>query len=362
MENCTANQSFTSLEPVFTTLQADEAEIVSVEHPQYDVQLYLSLFIAGFGIIDNVLVAVVLSSSSFLRGKIVNMFIINQSLVDFVTSSVVVAETLTNLLLRSHRKIHGIKGDILCLLWYTGIFRWGMFNVSSFNLAGLTIDRYVKIVCPMWYKKHCRKRHSVIAMVMAWVIGLGLKSLVKIPTSYVDHNDECHVTKRWPSPHLKDAVVIISLFIEYFIPLLILISCYLCIVFVLRKQLKPANDSRMGATPGREVLFSKALKNTMTTLVLVALFYVICLTSNHVYLAINYFGYKVNWLSLGPRISKNLVNFNLCVNPIIYGFTYKPFQHRMKSFFTRDGNTTFDTGSLSTSGNASVGSSATTVN
>ncbi len=349
MENSTINQSQSSAN--FTSPPTDVESV--------DVQLHLSICIGGFGAVDNSIVILVLGSSPFLRGKIVNMFIINQSLIDLANSVIIMAHTMT-FILDPHMKFYGIMGYMKCILWYNGLFKWGLFTASTFNLVGLTIDRYVKIVHPLYYKKHCLKSHSMVAMSCAWVIGVGLKMVVKIPTSYVDDNHDCKPDKQWPSDQFRDIVAIITLCIEYFIPLLILISCYLCIVLALRKQLNPNVNMGLGASSGREMFFTKALNNTMTTLVLVAFFYVVCWTTNKVYLAMYYFGYKVKWLNLGPKISKNLVYFNLCVNPIIYGFTYKPFQERMMSFFNRNGGIPSVTSDITSSGNITTLSTSTT--
>ncbi len=322
MENSTVNQSQSALND--TTLPIDESTT--------DVHFYLSLCIGGFGAVDNLLVILVLSSSPLLRGKIVNMFIINQSLIDLASSIVMMANTMTTFL-EPYKKFYGILGYMRCILWHNSLFMWGLFSASTFNLVGLTIDRYVKIVHPMWYKKHCLKRHSVIAMSCAWGISIGLKMVVKIPTSYVDDNHDCNSDKQWPSAQFRQGVAIILFCVEYFIPFLIILSCYVRIVLALCRHLKPAANMSMGASDGREMFFTKALKNTLTTLALVASFYVVCWTTNEIYLVMYYFGYQVQWFSLGPKLSMSMVYFNLCVNPIIYGFTYKPFQERMKSFF-----------------------------
>ena len=138
------------------------------------------------------------------------------------------------------------------------------------------------------------------------------------------------------------------MFIEFFILLFVLLVCYGKIVWVLTRRIntdlmknkslvnnsqnirvKPASEL---AGPGRDK-FQLARKNTIKTLFIVGLFFVICWSRNQIIYFMYSCGYNVNFNSAYVMFTVFMVFLNCTVNPFVYLIKYRDFQEAWKQFF-----------------------------
>ena len=81
----------------------------------------------------------------------------------------------------------------------------------------------------------------------------------------------CLLYEFWLSPQLKSGFGLFGVFMEFLLPLMILVFCYGRILWVLRRRM----DSTLGREGGKDpsaATFQKAQKNVVKTLLLVVLF------------------------------------------------------------------------------------------
>ena len=89
----------------------------------------------------------------------------------------------------------------------------------------------------------------------------------------------------------KKAYGVFVFCITFLVPLIILIFCYVKIVWILTRRI----DSNLSGVKNDK--FELARTNTIKTLLIVALCFVICWSSNQIYYLMYNLGFNVNWNS-----------------------------------------------------------------
>ena len=81
--------------------------------------------------------------------------------------------------------LRGVLGYWLCMILLSECPMWSCINGSIVNLAAVTVDRYLKIVHPIWSRKWLRPAVIRSAMAFAWIFGLVYNVIVVFNTSVV---------------------------------------------------------------------------------------------------------------------------------------------------------------------------------
>ncbi|XP_038073524.1 cholecystokinin receptor type A-like [Patiria miniata] len=311
--------------------------------------------IIGFlGVTGNGLVLLV-----FFRGKssrnLINLFIINQSMIDFTSS-------LVFLLIHLGPKFELEPGNtghlILCKIWVSEYVMWALFISSSINLICITLERYVATLKPAWYRKKVAAVKRRIVPVAAAVWGLGF--LIDAFWAYVQHvlpGNLCvpiYKSKVWQG---VGGVLIFC--VTYLIPLTCMAFCYSQIIRKLHQQAAKvqsqspartlsrvvnANEQASGTgTNGnllvgsrktaRSTVKSQAMKNVIKTMMIVSATYAISWAP----IAFNYVIYNLggplDFTSTWYEVTKIFAYANMCGNPFIYAMQYRQFQVGLKRMF-----------------------------
>ena len=106
------------------------------EEPAHRIAFYV--VIGTIGIIGNGMVISVLGSSKTLRNKIVNIFLISQSCLDFICSALTLATSANRIDTGNH---FGLKGKLECILWEPKTVLWAFLLSSTYNLVVMSIER-----------------------------------------------------------------------------------------------------------------------------------------------------------------------------------------------------------------------------
>ena len=155
----------------------------------------------------------------------------------------------------------------------------------------------------------------------------------------------------WPNDTVKTVFGFCLIIIQFFIPLIVLIVCYSKIVWVLTRRIntdlmkshcdvnKTVSNSvgnakivTQIADPGKDK-FQLARRNTIKTLLIVGLCFIICWSQNQVrYLMFNC-GYNINFNSTYHQFTILMMFLNCTVNPFIYLIKYRDYKEALKTFF-----------------------------
>ena len=132
--------------------------------------------------------------------------------------------------------------------------------------------------------------------------------------------------------------------IQFFIPVLVLIICYGKIVWVLTRRINTdlmkdktamdnsdrGKDTDTRSTKGK---FQLARKNTIKTVLIIGLCFIICWSQNQVIYFMYNCGYDLKFNSTYFNFTILMVFVNCTVNPFIYLITYKDYQEALKILF-----------------------------
>ena len=128
------------------------------------------------------------------------------------------------------------------------------------------------------------------------------------------------------SPLLKKVFGVVLFFLKVLLPLIILIFCYGKIVWILSRRL----DFNTNSGNLHSDKFQLAKTNTIKTMFLVALFFIIYLSNDEIYFLMTNLGFKAGWNSLYYKFTMVMTFFNCTVNPFIYLFKYQDFHKALK--------------------------------
>ena len=141
---------------------------------------------------------------------------------------------------------------------------------------------------------------------------------------------QCFLYTFWPSATFNRIFGVIVLFVEIFIPLIIMIFCYGRIIWTLTRRLDSDLDNK--GTPTNDT-FQIARSNMIKTFLLVAICFVICWSSNGVFYLMYNLGCDTDFNTTFYKVSVILAFCNCTVNPFIYLLKYRDYQIALKLCF-----------------------------
>lgn len=300
------------------------------------VDILMMITIGCLGVLGNGFVLFVMFSSKRLRQRLANILLINQSMIDFTSSLLLIGDATTKFVAGYEVGMKGLAGDVYCRLWLNSILLWGMLVSSTYNLIAITIERYMMVVHPVVHKTSFNRRRIMYVAGAIWFVGLAY--IVPTANSLVI-DGVCFLYNDFSDPVWQKAYGFLTVTVSYFIPMLVHPILYTHMVVVLRKRsIKMAQrlhlDSNIGkAAEQPEHKMSRAQKNLLKTAAIVTIAFFLCWTWNElVYFFLN-LGLNVDAAFYSFTIA--VANFNSCINPFIYIFKYEEFRKTVHGLLTR---------------------------
>ncbi|XP_038050823.1 galanin receptor type 2-like [Patiria miniata] len=293
-------------------------------------------FVGLVGICGNGLVCVVIAKVRFMH-TLTNAFIFNQALIDLLGSLLVL---LSSLLPIPDPIPPGASGVLLCKLWVSNFFIWGLFIASTFNLAAVTLERYLAIVFPFRYQLLATRKKAIAVILGVWISAFLFNSYGQF--IYYYEAGQCK-SKLVAHPQALGVAVFV---VTYFIPVIIMLIAYVHIAVILKKgagRIQPgpeaAGPSTGQAPEGQGESLMRARRNTFKTLIIVCVAFTVCWTPNEVIFFLFNLGVAVDFTSVVYIVSVAFVASNSCLNPFIYAIKYKQFRKALRTLFGRSGET-----------------------
>ena len=148
--------------------------------------------------------------------------------------------------------------------------------------------------------------------------------------------DVCSHNVIWPSRLFGSIFGVFLICVQFIGPLVILIYCYGRIVWILTRKIDSNLDNKeRNATSTESVLskrFSAARNNTIKTVLLVGICFIVCWVNDEVYYLLHNLGYKADWNSPYFKFCMIMVFLNCTVNPFVYLIKYQDYQKALKEF------------------------------
>ncbi|XP_072030441.1 galanin receptor 2b-like [Amphiura filiformis] len=307
-----------------TTNMTNESFTLVTEEPQLpssksDVVLPIIFgCIGSLGICGNGLVCFVFLFEKRVFGSVTSTLILNQSIIDLCTSVVfVILKFASGIAVRSSNWF-----SVVCYIWISEFPFWSLSYASTFNLTLLSLERYFAICRPIKHKSAFTKLRAKLYCMIVWAIGFVLQ--VYLPTvHHIAEDRQCLFA--WPNKAAQKFVGSYVFFLEYFIPLFIIIGSYASIWLALRK--------RVNSDQVQVASFSRAKKNVTITLFMVGICFIICWSPDAiVFFYFNLGGYY-SFQSVFHHFVMVFVMCNMCINPIIYCLKYDKFRRTVLKLF-----------------------------
>jgi len=258
-----------------------------------------------------------------------HMLIFYQNVLDFFSSLIM---AITYLLKLCNLHSTGLGEYLFCVLVDSEYLLWCIITASKVNLMSVTIERYLKVVYPIWSKK--KLRNWVIYSVMAYALLFGFvhMSAATFPTSAVI-DGVCYAYAFWESPYARLAYGIFWILFVYFFVFILFVFCYWRILVVVRRQERVmAGYSAAGSntTQSQSQLHHIQTTNVIKTMILVTAAFAVCDLPVTVYNIMGFAG-MLSSQDAGYYISMFVSFLYICANPFIYAIKFDPVKRVLLS-------------------------------
>ncbi|XP_076126619.1 neuropeptide Y receptor Y8b [Alosa pseudoharengus] len=291
--------------------------------------------VLAVGLVGNTCLVLVITRQKEMR-NVTNIFIANLSFSDILVCLVCIPVTVIYTLMD-----RWILGEALCK--FTPFVQCMSVTVSIISMVLIALERHQLIIHPTGWKPVVG--HSYLAVAITWMVAcfISLPFLsFHVLTEMNFHNltlpfnpfpDHLVCIEDWPTNEKRLAYTTSLLVFQYFLPLALILLCYVRIFLRLhrrRDMVERTRDARQKKAKG-----SKRV-NIMLASIVVA--FAVC------WLPLNIFNTVFDWNHEAiPSCHSDAIfsachlvaMASTCVNPIIYGFLNNNFQKELKALLYR---------------------------
>ena len=199
-----------------------------------------NILIGLIGLVGNTFFFVIIVCFTSMHKQLAHIFIVNQSIIDALSASLVIAQMVSELTLHPILTQNEFASEVYCRVWQTQLFVWSMYTSSKYNLVVLTIERYLKIVHPILHKTSFSLRKAKVLLIFVWLFGIVSEVIYLVPTSRVV-GSYCWTEAFWPDVITHQIVGYLIIVVQYWLPLLIFIVAYAKMIKIFRLARVHAN-------------------------------------------------------------------------------------------------------------------------
>jgi len=186
------------------------------------IEFYFQIAVLMIGVVGTAANALVPYALVVSKQHKKHVLIVHQNALDLFTSFFMIVTYTTRL---CNVPLTGSVGYWLCTMILSDCFSWFGTIASAINLASITVERYLKVVHPVWSQNRLRSWMIYLAMVAAWIVSFIGNIAVVFPTSGVI-DGVCYAYAIWKNPADSLFHYIWHFLSFYFIILVLLLAHY----------------------------------------------------------------------------------------------------------------------------------------
>ena len=253
------------------------------------------------------------------------VLIFNQNALDLFTGIFLIISYTVRL---CNIHLTGLLGYWLCMILRSEVLIWCGMTGSTINLASITVERYLKVVHPVWSKKKLRSWMVYIAVAFSW-IGSAVYNFALVSMTAMVIDGTCYAYYIWQSETTR-AIQALWYFVSFYvIILLIIIFGYWRILVVIRRQARVmAGHSAAGSSTGQNQL-SHMETSVIKTMILVSAFFAISQLLNHILVLLVNVSPNFVLLDFAWYLSLFIAFLYICTNPFIYAIKFDPVKQAL---------------------------------
>ena len=306
-------------ETVINVTPTTAANVMS-SSSSFGIEFSFQCAVVAIGVVGTAANALILYAMVASKQHKKHALIFHQNTLDLFTCIFLV---ITYALKLCNIPLTGSAGYWLCMLILSENLHWCVGVASKTNLVFLTIERYLKVVYPVWSKNKLRNWMIYLAMALAWIHGVIHQHALTFSTSDVI-DGVCHAFVFWKSRELQLAYGVFN-FLLFCVGILTFVSfCYWRILIAIRRQAKTIASHGTNTSQAQS---HQIQTNVVKTMILVTAFYAVCEMPLFVYyLIMNVCALCGHLTFLYGGYYALLFIFFLytCANPFIYAAKFNP--------------------------------------
>jgi len=276
--------------------------------------LYFECFVVVIGVIGTAANGLVLYALLASKQHKKHELIVNQNVLDLCGCLFLI---LTYGLKLSNMKLSGSLGYWLCMLILNESLLIGGVSASWLNLIIIAIERYLRVIHPIWSKKHLRTWMIKASMAIAWIAGFVQQIASGFETSVVI-NGVCYGYVIWKSPETALAATLYYVFVTYFIVVVIFMFCYGKILMAIRRQSRVmASPNTAGSRSHQTQSHIKIQSDVIKTMILVCTFFAVAWLPEKIYVVLMSMNPNLTLLDGGYCVILFLGFLYICINLVI---------------------------------------------
>jgi len=299
----------------------DESAVTSWSSFGVDRYFEVAVIVIGIvGVAANALILYALVSSKQHKKQVL---IVNQNALDLLACLFLI---VTYILKISNVSLTGLYGYWLCMMLLSENLLWFAIDGSMINLAVIAVERYLKIVHPIWSKGKKHKRVMYVAMALQWSSSFVYNMSLTFTTSAVI-DGVCYGVVVWENHVAKIVHGVWHFLFFYAVILLVFIVCYWRILVTVRRQARVmAGPSNAGTSqPTAAQAQSNQIQSSITkTMIVVCAFYAVAWLPENTYYLLVELDVKLTFHESGYYAVVFISFLYICMNPFIYATRFDP--------------------------------------
>lgn len=287
----------------------------------YGIDFYFQLAVVAIGVFGMAANALILYAMVVSKQHKKNFLIYNQNLLDLFSCFLLV---ITFALRLCNIHLIGWLGYLLCVFILNYNLLWGIIIGSVINLASITVERYLKVVYPVWSQNKLRRWMIYSAAAFSCISGPIYSNTLALSTSAVV-DGVCYGQAFFSSQTAKIAHGIWNVLSFYVIIILIFVFCYWRILVVVRRQARViASHGTAASNTAAQSQSNQIQSNIIKTMITVSAFYAVTWAPLAVYYLLAHVDASLTIFEGGFYLSQFISFFNICTNPFIYAVKFDP--------------------------------------